>query len=503
MYMAQYIVEMRNINKSFAGVSVLHDFNMSIKPGEVRALLGENGAGKSTLIKILGGIYRFDSGEISISGEKANITNAHQARDYGISIIHQELSLVKPLSIAENIYLGKQPHTKLGMVDFKKMNRDSRGILDSLGLDIDPTTSVNSISISLQQQVEIARALADNASVIVMDEPTTSLTDTEVELLFERIDMLKEANVAILYISHKLDEIFRIADSVTVIRDGWHINTCAIEETNQDKMIQEMVGRELHSFYSIGELEAGDTVMEVEGFSNDAIDNISFSLRQGEILGFTGLVGSGRTELVKAIFGIDPIFSGKIKLFGEYVQIRYPRDAIAHGIGLVPEDRKTQGLFLSNTISFNMTISVLDTFIKFIRVNKMKEKKIIDDYAYKLAIKMNDVYEQLVVELSGGNQQKVVLSKWLATQPKILIMDEPTRGIDVGAKAEIYHLMHQIASEGVAIIMISSELPEILAISTRIAVMREGKLITILDPAKEKVTQEDIMYYEVGGGKIE
>jgi len=264
-----------------------------------------------------------------------------------------------------------------------------------------------------------------------------------------------------------------------------------------------MVGRELHSFYSIGELEAGDTVMEVEGFSNDAIDNISFSLRQGEILGFTGLVGSGRTELVKAIFGIDPIFSGKIKLFGEYVQIRYPRDAIAHGIGLVPEDRKTQGLFLSNTISFNMTISVLDTFIKFIRVNKMKEKKIIDDYAYKLAIKMNDVYEQLVVELSGGNQQKVVLSKWLATQPKILIMDEPTRGIDVGAKAEIYHLMHQIASEGVAIIMISSELPEILAISTRIAVMREGKLITILDPAKEKVTQEDIMYYEVGGGKIE
>ena len=496
----EYIVEMKKISKSFSGVKVLDDVDLSIKPGEVRALAGENGAGKSTLIKILGGILEKDSGQIFINGEKQEIDTVEDARKFGISIIHQEISLVQDLSIAENIFSGREITSKYSQyfIDFNKMNAMAKEVLDSMNINLNPETLVRRLSISQQQLVEISRSLTANAKIIVMDEPTASLTNKEIDYLFEQIEKLKKANVAIIYISHKIEEIFRIADSFTVLRDGKLIATEPVKEMTNDKLIKYMVGRELSKMYDFQKLETGETVLEVKNLTTKDVRNVNFELKKGEILGFSGLVGAGRTELARALFGIDALLGGEILLHGKPLKLSNPQDAIDNGIALVPEDRKNLGLVLINKISFNLTLTVLQKFISFINVNKRKEKKILDDYISRLSIRMASP-DQNVQELSGGNQQKVVVSKWLVLEPQILIMDEPTRGIDVGAKAEIYALMHKIAKTGVSIIMISSELLEILNMSTRVAVMHEGTIKKIFDMYEDNVTQEAIMYYATGG----
>lgn len=499
----QYILEMKHINKSFSGVQVLCDAQLSLRAGEVRALVGENGAGKSTLMKILGGIYKKDAGEIYLDGKLQEIDSVHTAKELGIAIIHQEIVLVQDMSIAENIFLGREFVRAGGTVNFRKTYEETERLIQSLDIEhVNAQTPVRQLSISQQQMVEIARALSTKARIIVMDEPTSSLTDKEVDRLFEQIQSLKESGISIVYISHKMDEIFRIADSVTVMRDGRHVLTEPLENLNYDQIISSMVGHEISEYYPDFHPTPGEVVLEVNHLSTDHVQDVSFQLRKGEILGLSGLVGSGRTELAQALFGIDSVQSGEILFEGSPLSLRSPGDAIHAGIAMVPEDRKGQGLFLSNSIAYNMTITIIDQLISFLFCKKEKENRIIEEYSHQLSIKMADV-NQKAVELSGGNQQKVVISKWLATNPKVLILDEPTRGIDVGAKSEIYHLMTKIAEQGVPIIMISSELPEILNLSSRIAVMCERKLVKIFDNTEKSVTQEEIMHYATGGYQYE
>lgn len=493
------VLEMKKINKSFSGVQVLHDVGFSLVPGEVRALVGENGAGKSTLMKILGGIYMKDSGETYVDGVKQDITSVEVAKDLGVAIIHQEIVLVQDMSIAENIFLGREFSSGGGLVDFKKTYEDTQKLIETLDIkNVNAQTLVRELSISQQQMVEIARALSTKARIIVMDEPTSSLTESEVDKLFEQIRQLREAGIAIVYISHKMDEIFQIADSVTVMRDGCHILTESIDKLDYDTIIRNMVGHEISDYYPSFETKQGNVVLEVKNLTTDRVKDVSFTLHKGEILGLSGLVGSGRTELAEALFGIDTIRSGEVLFDGKKLDLSTPRDAIQAGVAMVPESRKEKGLFLTNTIKYNMTITVIDRLIKRLILNKNEEKKLLDSYINQLSIKMASL-DQNVIELSGGNQQKVVISKWLATSPRVLILDEPTRGIDVGAKSEIYHLMVKIAEQGVPIIMISSELPEILNLSSRIAVMCERRLVKIFDLSKEEATQESIMHYATGG----
>lgn len=496
-------LQMKQINKSFGEVQVLHDVDFELDRGEVRALAGENGAGKSTLIKILGGIYTCNSGEIWIDGQKLEQGLVEEAQKAGVAIIHQEIVLVQDLTVAENIFLGREFKTKAGFIDYSRMNASAKEILGRIGLnDVEPDTIVRELSISRQQMVEIARALSMNASILVMDEPTSSLTDREVEFLFEQIRALKEKGTAIIYISHKMDEIFEIADSVTVMRDGCHVVTKPLPEIRYEEIIQSMVGHKIEDYYPDYKAVPGKTLLEVRHLTTEKVEDITFSVAEGEILGLIGLMGAGRTELANALFGIDHVESGEIFIDGKKDMIKSTGQAIDRGIALVPEDRKTSGLFLENTIAFNMTITVMKEFIKGIFVDQKKEKSILDEYIGQLEIKMANT-EQLAGELSGGNQQKIVISKWLAAHPRILILDEPTRGVDVGAKSDIYHLICDIARQGVAIILISSELPEVMNMSTRIGVMCEGQLVRIFEPDKEKVTQEIIMHYATGGFKHE
>lgn len=495
----EYVLEMDNIVKSFAANRVLDGVTIRMKPGEVRALMGENGAGKSTLMKILGGIYSADEGSISVSGQPVEIKSVDDARRFGISFIHQEISNVPSMSVAENFFLGHEPKNKLGLLDYKRMHRETREALDVLDIQLPTERLIHGLSIAQQQMLEIARAINENAKILIMDEPTASLTSREVEELFAQIQVLKEKGVAIIYISHRMEETFQVCDTVTVLRDGQFIGTRNTKETCEKELISMMVGREFESMYGHTAVTGGETVMKVEGLTNDLVKDISFELKKGEILGFSGLVGAGRTEMVRALFGIDKMLSGTVSLEGKQVVIKRPADAIQAGIALVPEDRKGQGLFLNHSISRNLTFQVLDQFIRHLRVDGRKERAIIEEYKDKLSIRMAGV-EQKAGELSGGNQQKIVISKWLAAHPKVLILDEPTRGIDVGAKAEIYELMRTLTKEGVSIIMISSELPEILNNSSRIAVMSEGRLVKILDPKKDTVSQEVIMSYAVEGG---
>lgn len=499
----KYILEMKGIDKSFGGVQVLHGVDFCVHFGEVRALAGENGTGKSTLMKILGGIYSYDSGEILIDGEKVSIDSAQDAQKYGISIIHQEIVLVQDMTIGENIFLGREPKTKMGFVDYQEINRKSAEIMARIGLDnLQPDTIVRELSLSQQQMVEIAKAISTNSRIIAMDEPTSSLTDREVEFLFKQIKSLSQKGVSIIYISHKMDEIYQIADSITIMRDGYHILTKSIKEICYEQIIQNMVGHKIEDYYPNYKVKLGKEVLRVDKMTTNKVQDISFSLAEGEILGIIGLVGAGRTEMANALFGIDEIISGQIYLDGEKCSIKSPREAIRKKIALVSEDRKKTGLFLQNSISFNMTIAVMDEFIKGISIDYKKEQQILDEYINQLEIKMANT-EQLAVELSGGNQQKVVISKWLASNPRILILDEPTRGVDVGAKSDIYHLICKIAEKGVAVIFISSELPEVMNMSSRIGVMCEGKLVKFFEQDKEEVTQEQIMHYATGGYKHE
>lgn len=490
------ILKMSNISKSFSGVPALQNFSIECYSGEVHVLMGENGAGKSTLLKILTGNYLADSGEIIIDGKPINIRNTANAIQHGIAMIYQEIHLCQGMSIAENIFRGRE--LKKGLfVDFAEMERQAQVLLDSLDMDIQSSAMVSELTIAQQQMVEIAGALSQNARILILDEATASLTDKEVQALFRTIRELTAKGVAIIYVSHRMNETFEIGNRVTILRDGQYIATRMVKDTTEDELIELMVGRPLEKLFDHNKPVGGETVLEVKHFCNKKLQDVSISLRKGEILGFSGLVGAGRTELARAIFGLDPIDSGELVLEGQPVHIKNPQDAIDHHIALVPEDRKNAGLVLINSVGFNLTLTVLKEFIRGPFVNEKKENQIIEQYRNSLSIKMASV-EQEAGSLSGGNQQKIVISKWLATKPKYLIMDEPTRGIDVGAKAEIYDLMFRLAREGMSILLISSDLPEIINLSSRVVVMHEGSVAAVLDPHEEELTQVKIMNYATG-----
>lgn len=498
--MNNVLLEMRNIHKTFPGVYALKDVNFDLKYGEVHAILGENGAGKSTLIKVLAGIYEAEKGQIFIDGKQCNIKDVKMSQSYGISVIHQELCLVPHMTVAENIFLGREPVTgRTSFVNFKEMNAEAQKILNSVGLNIESNTKVYKLSVAQQQLVEIAKALSVDARILIMDEPTSSLTNKEVEMLFKTINELKAKNISIIYISHRIEELFRITDRITVLRDGQYVGTKKTSETTKDELISMMVGRELKDLYKKTDHPVGETILEVKNLcKKNVLKNISFSLRRGEILGLSGLVGAGRTELMRAIFGVDSFDSGEIILQGKNLVIKMPQNAIENGIVLVSENRKEQGLILQKDVSFNLTLVILRKIIKFIHVDRKLEDAIVKDYTDKLSIKATSK-NQLVKNLSGGNQQKVVIAKWLATNPKVLILDEPTRGVDVGAKAEIYSIIDMLASQGVGIIMVSSELPEIINMSDRVMVMNNGQITGILEG--KQINQETIMHYATGGIK--
>lgn len=497
--MSQKLLQMSGIEKRFAGVHALKGVDFELESGEVHALLGENGAGKSTLMKILAGIYPVDEGEIFIEGNKVSINSVKDAQALGISIIHQEISLVPHLSVAENIFLGKEPVTKTGWIDWKKMIEETRKTLQQFGLELSPEVPVKKLTVAQQQMIEIIKAVSFRAKMIVMDEPTSSLTEKEVEFLFQTIGHLKEQGVGIVYISHRMNELFAITDRITVLRDGALIGTVRTKDTTADQLISMMVGRELTQYYikDTAPENGGEIVLSVHNLSKKGVLNdASFELKKGEILGFAGLVGAGRSELMKCIFGLDAFDEGEIRIDGKPLIIRNPNDAIKHGIAYVTENRKEEGLFLIRSVQYNITIKVLDKFIKWFRVNARYEDQKTRQFINELSIKTPNP-DQEVRNLSGGNQQKVLISRWLATNPRILILDEPTRGVDVGAKAEIYAIMNRLVKEGVSIIMISSELPEVINMSDRIAVMYKGGIRTILN--RDEFSQETIMHYATGG----
>jgi len=492
------VLNMREINKAFFGVRVLEDVTLELHKGEIRALMGENGAGKSTLMKILTGIYQLDSGVIEINNQQVTIKNPLDARNHKICIVHQEIALAENLTITENVFLGSEL-SRNGFLNGQQMIERAQRVVDSLHLNLSAKTKVSKLSIAQQQLVEIAKALVFEADIIVLDEPTASISEDEAQQLFEKMKELKAQGISFIYISHRMEEVFEICDSVSVMRDGRMIATKQMNETNMDEIITLMVGRPMENLFGEDARPTGSKkIMEVKQLKNRWLKQVSFDLREGEILGFSGLVGAGRTETARALFGIDKFDSGKILLDGKEIGITGVTDALRHKIGMVPEDRKGTGLLLDASIAYNLTLLVMKQYIKAGRVNHKTEKRIVDIYSKKLSIKMVSP-KQKCRELSGGNQQKIVISKWLAFQPRILILDEPTRGIDVGAKAEIYQLINQLAKEGYSIIMISSELPEILNISSRIVVMREGAVTAVLDNANGTVTQEEVMHWAMGG----
>ena len=486
----QYLLEMKGICKSFPGVKALQNVDLQLKAGEVHALLGENGAGKSTLIKVLGGIYHAEEGEIIIDGQKVNIDGVVAARHAGISIVHQELVLVPYMTVAENIFLGREPGTKMN-VDRKKMVEEAQKLLDTYEMNIDANMLVERLTIAQQQMVEIVKAISFNSKILVLDEPTSSISDKEVGFLFDTMRNLTKAGVGIIYISHKMSELAEICDRVTVMRDGQTVGTRVVKETTTDDLIALMVGRELTYYYTRDYLEPGDVILKCEHISDGKMaKDASFELHKGEIIGFAGLVGAGRSETMKAIFGLAPHATGDIYVKGQKVKIKSPIDALKYGIALVPENRKEEGLYKVQSVRFNSTIEVLGSFIKHLYVDGKKEEEITQKYIDMMATKTPS-QEQVIGNLSGGNQQKVMIGRWLATNPEILILDEPTRGVDVGAKAEIYAIMNELVKQGMSIIMISSELPEIINMSDRIYVMNEGRVTGCLD--HESVTQESIM----------
>jgi ribose transport system ATP-binding protein len=496
--MATPIVEADRIDKRFPGVHALDDVSLTVFPGEVTAVVGENGAGKSTLMKILAGAQLPDQGTIRVDGQPVTIESPRAAQQLGIITIYQELSLIDALSVGENIFLGDLP-TRAGgdwRVDWPTLWRRSSDLLERVGLRIRPQTLVRNLSVAQKQMVEIARALARNVRVLILDEPTSSLTDRETERLFEIIALLKSRGVGIIYISHRLEEVFRIAQHVTVLRDGKVVGSMPIEETSEDALVRMMVGRDLSRLFSQARQSAAPVRLEVRQLSRRGVlRDISFTVRGGEVVGLAGLVGAGRTELARCIFGADPINSGEILLDGSPVTIRTPGNAVDLGIALVPEDRKLQALILGMGVRENLTLPVLDRLGSPYLPSRSREKALVGDFIKSLRIRTPHM-EQRVSALSGGNQQKVVLARWLATHPKVLILDEPTRGIDVGAKAEVHALIARLAEEGVAILMISSELPEILGMSHRILVMRNGRIVA--DIPRVDATEEAILAAATG-----
>ena len=486
----KYLLEMNGICKSFPGVKALQNVDFQLKAGEVHALLGENGAGKSTLIKVLGGIYHAEQGEITIEGQKTQINGVTDAKEAGIAIVHQELVLVPYMTVAENIFLGRELGTKMN-VNHVQMKKEAQKLLDAYDMNIDAGILVGHLTIALRQMVEIVKAISLNSRILVLDEPTSSISDKEVGFLFETIRSLTAKGVGIIYISHKMSELAQICDRVTVMRDGFTVGTKVVKETTTDELIAMMVGRELTNYYTRDFLPKGDLVLKCEHISDGKmVKDASFELYKGEIIGFAGLVGAGRSETMKAIFGLTPGSKGDVYVKGEKAEIHTPVDALAKGIALVPESRKTEGLYLVQSVRFNTTIEVLNQFISRLHVDAGKEEEITQKYIDLMRTKTPS-QQQVIGNLSGGNQQKVMIGRWLATDPEILILDEPTRGVDVGAKAEIYSIMNELVKQGMSIIMISSELPEIINMSDRVYVMREGEITGCIDHTQ--VSQEAIM----------
>ncbi|HXF64071.1 MAG TPA: sugar ABC transporter ATP-binding protein [Caldilineaceae bacterium] len=497
----EIVLRMEGISKAFPGVQALDGVDFEVRAGEVVALVGENGAGKSTLMKILSGAYRKDAGRIYIGGQEVEIGSPQQAQALGIAIIYQEFNLTRNQSVAANIFIAREPRQRglgglLGLVDRQRMEREAQEILDRIGAHVAPTARVRDLSVAQQQMVEIAKALAVEARVIIMDEPTAALGEQEVETLFEIVAGLKAQGIATIFITHRLEEIFRIADRVVVLRDGRRVGELPISEATSARIIQLMVGRALDDIFHKEAAEITAPVLEVRNLTRKgAVHDVSFTLYRGEILGFAGLVGAGRTETMRLIFGVDAKDGGEILIDGKPVPITSPHDAVRAGLGFVPEDRALQGLVLKLPVRENIVLATLDRHSHAGWVDRRQVEETAYEYVDRLSIRTPHL-RQRAMFLSGGNQQKVVLAKWLASQPKVLILDEPTRGIDIGAKAEVHALMSRLAQAGMGIIMISSELPEILGMSDRILVMHEGRVAAILDRAE--ATQERIMAYASG-----
>ena len=495
--MAEFL-EMREIVKRFPGVLALDHVSLSVRKGEVHALLGENGAGKSTLMKVLSGAYSKDEGAILIDGQEVDIRSSADAQKLGISIIYQELNLTEQLTVAENIFMGRPIMKNPLMVDWGAMYREAQKLLDDLGVEINAHSLIRDLGVAHKQMVEVAKALSLNARILVMDEPTAPLTNREIDTLFGIIRMLKERGVAIIYISHRLEEVKEVCDRATIMRDGRNITAVNVADVSIDEIIRYMVGRELKEKFPKIHVPLGEELLRVEHLNaGKQVKDISFTVRAGEILGIAGLVGAGRTETARAIFGMDRKDSGEIYLAGKRVDIRRPLDAIRAGFGFATEDRKDEGLVLTMNVGHNITLATLSDFSHMGKLNLKKERDTVLDYIKRLNIKTPS-HLQLARNLSGGNQQKVVLAKWLLSRSKVIIFDEPTRGIDVGAKIEVYNIINELIRQGAAVVMISSELPEILGMSDRVAVMHQGT-ITGTFANDGTLTQEKILYYATGG----
>ncbi|WP_052350385.1 sugar ABC transporter ATP-binding protein [Paenibacillus gorillae] len=496
--MKQPILELKNIVKEFYGNRALSNVSLTLMPGSVHAIVGENGAGKSTFIKILTGAYSKTSGDIYVGGELINQMDPLMSKKLGIHCIYQELNVANDLTVAENVFLGIQPVKRFGLIHWKKMNQDAKVIFDSLQIRIDPKQLVRHVSIAQKQMIEIARAISQQAKVLIMDEPTSSLSDREIEILLRLIGELKQQGIGILYISHRMDEIFRIADTVTVLRDGQHIKTMPLKEVSGvDELVELMANRKVADYFNKVEVPIGKPVLKVEGLSkSNMFHNIGFELREGEIVGIAGLVGSGRTEIAMTLFGMLKKDSGTISIDGRPVDIRSPRDAIKLGIGFVTENRKETGLALKMSVRENMTLPTLKQFDKMLWVDRKKESKAAEEYRTRLNIKTTSL-EQQISKLSGGNQQKAIIARWMIQGTRILILDEPCRGVDVRAKAEIFAQISKLAQQGITVLMISSEIQEIVGMSDRVIVMKEGHMAGMLE--KPMITPDHILKLAFGG----
>lgn len=489
-------MRLSGVEKSFPGVKALSNIEFSVRKGTVHALCGENGAGKSTLMKIIMGLYKADKGQIYIDEKPVEIKNPIQAREYGISMIAQELNYVPELSVEENLFLGRLPVNKFGKVDWKKVRREAKKFLEEENLPYAPDQKLKTLTVSDIQMLEIIKAVTNNAQIVIMDEPTSSITNREVEQLFKKIEELKAKGVAIVYISHKMDEVFRIADDITVLRDGAVISTDRAEDLDLDTVIARMVGRKLSNVYPKEEIPIGEKVIEVEHFSQDHLfEDVNFYARKGEIVGFAGLVGAGRTEVMRSIFGLDPHKNGKVKIHGQEVHIKNPGDSIKNRLVMLSESRRDDGIVPVRSIQENATLASLENYIYGGYTHKAKEKKEVAEMFSRMNVKAPSA-ETEISKLSGGNQQKVLLARWMLCNPDVMILDEPTRGIDVGAKYEIYKLITEIVKDGKSVIMVSSELPELIGMCDRIYIMCQGRISGCI--SKEEFSQETIMKYATG-----
>lgn len=493
----EYVIELNNISKNFPGVKALDHVHLQVKKGSVHALMGENGAGKSTLIKIINGLHTCDEGQIIYLGKEIHPQNPKQMLDLGVATIHQELSPLDELSIAENIFIGREPKTKIGTVDYKKMNVETQALIDRFGFSYQPNQKVKTLSISDIQLVEMMKAVSRKAALVIMDEPTSSITETESKVLFRCIDDLKLNGVSIIYISHKMEEVFNICDEITIFRDGKWIHTCGIHDIEYSKVIEYMVGRELNEAYPKRQIPIGETVLELNGLTKSGVfKDIKFQSKKGEIVGIAGLVGAGRSELFRTVFGVDRFDKGEVRIAGKLVKIKKVQDAIDHGMVLTPEDRKGEGLILCRSILENTSLVSIHKYLRTGIIQPKVETQCVTEILKTFSIKMSSLTAPCN-SLSGGNQQKVVLAKWLLLNPQILILDEPTRGIDIGAKYEIYRFMCDIAEQGVSVIMISSELPELIGMCDRIVVMSKGRFTG--EVMRSEFSQEKIMTLAMEG----